>query len=126
MEIIPLRLSIFPQAILFGYGVSAWLILQTLVGHPRTPWAVKFHPRNPDILVSGCIGSFVIVWDWRNNEILAQTIIMQNVIISSLDWHPSFDSAAGLTLRKERILITCGTTVYIWNYSVVTASRSHA
>lgn len=86
---------------------------------------MKFHPRNPDILVSGCIGSFVIVWDWRNNEILAQTIIMQNVIISSLDWHPSFVRMPDLTLRKELILITCGTTVYIWNYSVATIVRSH-
>lgn len=82
-------------------------VIRTLVGHPRTPWAVKFHPRNPNILVSGCIGSVVIVWDWKNNEILAQTVIMRNVIISSLDWHPV----------EELILIACGTTVFIWDYS---------
>lgn len=73
----------------FSAFVLKWAITnQTLVGHPRTPWAVKFHPRNPDILVSGCIGSTVIVWDWKKSEAIAYTQIMQNVMISSLDWHP--------------------------------------
>ncbi|KAK8811257.1 hypothetical protein WA538_005416 [Blastocystis sp. DL] len=81
-------------------------VLRTLIGHPRTPWAVKFHPRNPNLLVSGCIGSTVIVWDWKKSEAIAYTQIMQNVMISSLDWHP----------KEEVILITCGTTVYMWDY----------
>lgn len=29
---------------------------QTLVGHPRTPWSVKFHPTNPRYVASGCLG----------------------------------------------------------------------
>lgn len=94
-------------------------IVQTLIGHPRTPWAVRFHPRNPDILVSGCIGSVVIVWDWKKNEILANTIIMPNVMVTSLDWHPTYFSSQKLILREESILIACGTTVYIWNYEVI-------
>lgn len=31
-------------------------ILQTLVGHPRTPWSVKFHPTDPRYVASGCLG----------------------------------------------------------------------
>lgn len=38
--------------------------------------------------MSGCIGSTVIVWDWKKSEAIAYTQIMQNVMISSLDWHP--------------------------------------
>lgn len=29
---------------------------QTLVGHPRTPWSVKFHPTDPRYVASGCLG----------------------------------------------------------------------
>lgn len=25
-------------------------------GHPRTPWTVKYHPSDPNILASGCLG----------------------------------------------------------------------
>ena len=28
-------------------------------GHPRTPWTVKFHPSNADIVASGCLGGQV-------------------------------------------------------------------
>ena len=31
-------------------------VVSTLVGHPRTPWTVKFHPTDPDIVASGCLG----------------------------------------------------------------------
>lgn len=30
--------------------------VQTLVGHPRTPWSVKFHPTDPRYVASGCLG----------------------------------------------------------------------
>lgn len=63
---------------------------KTLIGHPRTPWSVRFHPRNPDLLASGCIGSNVIVWDWKKGEIIACTTFMENVTINSLDWHPRY------------------------------------
>lgn len=28
-------------------------------GHPRTPWTVKYHPSDPNIVASGCLGSQV-------------------------------------------------------------------
>ena len=40
-------------------------IVRTLFGHPRTPWTVKFHPNDPHILASGCLGFQVRVWDLR-------------------------------------------------------------
>jgi WD40 repeat protein len=30
--------------------------IRVFYGHPRTPWTIKYHPTNPDILVSGCLG----------------------------------------------------------------------
>ncbi|KAL7532437.1 hypothetical protein ACHAXR_004625, partial [Thalassiosira sp. AJA248-18] len=40
-------------------------LLRQLEGHPRTPWTVKYHPTNPRIVASGCLGFQVRVWDWN-------------------------------------------------------------
>ena len=37
--------------------------IQTLSGHPRTPWCIAFHPSSNQILASGCLGGQVRVWD---------------------------------------------------------------
>jgi WD40 repeat protein len=37
--------------------------LQTLKGHPRTPWCIEFHPAHAGIIASGCLGGQVRVWD---------------------------------------------------------------
>ena len=37
--------------------------IQTLTGHPRSPWCVTFHPSSNEILASGCLGGEVRVWD---------------------------------------------------------------
>mgnify|MGYP006924629722 FL=1 len=63
-----------------------------------------------------------MVWNWRKNETLAYTQIMQNVMISSLDWHPSYALEWFVTAREEVVLITCGTAVYIWDYIVSPSS----
>lgn len=37
--------------------------IRTLVGHPRTPWCIAFHPTSNQILASGCLGGEVRIWD---------------------------------------------------------------
>lgn len=34
-------------------------------GHPRTPWTVKYHPTNPNIVASGCLGYQVSYFHFR-------------------------------------------------------------
>lgn len=62
-----------------------------------------------------------MVWNWRKNEMLGYTQIMQNVMISSLDWHPTFACVSFFTIREDIVLITCGTAVYLWNYAVISS-----
>ena len=40
-------------------------LIRSLEGHPRTPWTVKYHPTQPNIVASGCLGFQVRVWDWN-------------------------------------------------------------
>ncbi|KAF0294395.1 Activating molecule in BECN1-regulated autophagy protein 1 [Amphibalanus amphitrite] len=48
--------------------VSSGALLNTLRGHPRSPWCVAFHPTNSQLIASGCLGGQVRVWDLHNEE----------------------------------------------------------
>lgn len=37
--------------------------VRTLVGHPRTPWCIAFHPICNELVASGCLGGQVRIWD---------------------------------------------------------------
>lgn len=37
--------------------------VKTLIGHPRTPWCIAFHPTSNQIVASGCLGGQVRIWD---------------------------------------------------------------
>jgi len=43
--------------------VSSGTLVKTLCGHRRTPWVVRFHPSNPNVLASGSLDNTVRVWD---------------------------------------------------------------
>ena len=66
---------------------STGRLLQSLDGHPRTPWTVKYHPTDARILASGCLGHQVRVWNWETKTCL-QMIRLECAIIS-LSFHPS-------------------------------------
>ena len=44
--------------------------INTLTGHPRTPWCIAFHPSKNQILASGCLGGQVRVWDLHVNNFI--------------------------------------------------------
>ena len=66
---------------------STGRLLQSLEGHPRTPWTIKYHPTDSRILASGCLGHQVRVWNWEAKACL-QMIRLECAIIS-LSFHPS-------------------------------------
>lgn len=41
-------------------------------GHPRTPWTIKYHPSNPNIVASGCLGFEVMIF-WIQGLFLGYT-----------------------------------------------------
>ncbi|KAK5645652.1 hypothetical protein RI129_004116 [Pyrocoelia pectoralis] len=79
--------------------------IKTLVGHPRTPWCIAFHPTCNELLASGCLGGQVRVWDlsggsevWTANS---------QTVIASIAFHPS-----------DRILVIATyNELYFWDWS---------
>ena len=39
--------------------VKTGKVIQTLEGHPRTPWCLAFHPTLKDVIASGCLAGEV-------------------------------------------------------------------
>jgi activator-of-BECN1-regulated-autophagy protein 1 len=80
-------------------------LLKSLEGHPRTPWTVKYHPTNVDIVASGCLGCQVRVWDWKEGTCL-RMIRLDHAIIS-LSFHPS----------GHVLAIASGSRLHFWDYN---------
>lgn len=81
-------------------------LLDTLEGHPKTPWCLAWHPSNREILASGCLAGEVRVWDLRSKACESWTS-EKGAIISSLDFHP-----------KERVLvIATANDLLFWDWS---------
>lgn len=81
-------------------------IKQQLIGHPRTPWSVKFHPNKPNILASGCLGSHVFVWDTNTGRRIRGAVAGAHVL--SLSFHPTGSVLA----------IACTEMLMLWDYSI--------
>ncbi|KAG7341737.1 WD40 repeat-containing protein [Nitzschia inconspicua] len=83
---------------------ASGILLQTLHGHPRTPWTVKYHPQYHHILASGCLGHQVRIWNYKKGQCL-QMIRLEFAIIS-LSFHPTAPILA----------VANGTRLHFWAY----------
>ncbi|XP_006816812.1 activating molecule in BECN1-regulated autophagy protein 1-like [Saccoglossus kowalevskii] len=79
--------------------------VQSLMGHPRTPWCVSFHPTSNEILASGCLGGEVRIWDlhggsesWTSDD---------ETVIASLAFHPT----------DQVLAIATDNRIYLWDWS---------
>ncbi|TFJ84124.1 hypothetical protein NSK_004597 [Nannochloropsis salina CCMP1776] len=82
-------------------------VLRVLVGHPRTPWTVKFHPRSPRLLASGCIGGQVRIWDAESGHCLHRAAL--DLPIISLSFHPD-------TAGTQILAIATFHSIWLWPY----------
>ena len=65
---------------------------------------MKFHPTDPDIVASGCLGFEARVWNCTTQICLRKAEFNRTII--SLSFHPSGD-----------IAVAAGTAIYLWDYS---------
>ncbi|XP_017769522.1 PREDICTED: uncharacterized protein LOC108557506 isoform X2 [Nicrophorus vespilloides] len=60
--------------------------IKTLVGHPRTPWCIAFHPSSNQIIGSGCLGGQVRIWDLSGGSEV--WTVESQTVIASIAFHP--------------------------------------
>lgn len=76
-----------------------------LEGHPRTPWTVRFHPTNPAIIATGCLGKEVIVWDHTRRECIRRHSFAGS--ISCVSFSPD----------GSQLAVTSGNNLMIWDWA---------
>lgn len=79
--------------------------IKTLVGHPRTPWCIAFHPSSNQIIASGCLGGQVRIWDLSGgSEVWSAG---SSAVIASIAFHPN-----------DRVLVIATyNEIYFWDWS---------
>jgi WD domain, G-beta repeat len=77
-----------------------------LDGHPRTPWTIRFHPKDPNILATGCLGSEVRIWDLSESRCIRRHTFLAS--ISCVSFSPD-----GLLLA-----VTSGRTLLLWEWTL--------
>ena len=79
--------------------------VRTLTGHRRTPWVVRYHPTDPNVLASGSLDHQVRVW----NATTAECVVCFDFAkpIASLAFHAEGDVLA----------VASGHKLYTYNYT---------
>mmetsp|Transcript_7806 Transcript_7806/g.18684 ORF Transcript_7806/g.18684 Transcript_7806/m.18684 type:complete len:729 (+) Transcript_7806:188-2374(+) len=78
---------------------------RTLTGHMRTPWVVRFHPRNERLLASGSLDHQVRLWDLATGESINHWDFGRP--IASLAFHSEGNILA----------VASGHKLYIWEHN---------
>lgn len=79
--------------------------VDTLRGHPRTPWCLTFHPSSNQLLASGCLGGQVRVWNLKTGDSEVYTP-PDKAVIASLAFHPT----------DHVLLIATCNKLYFWSW----------
>lgn len=83
---------------------NSGVVFRVFKGHPRTPWTVKYHPIDSNVVASGCLGHEVRIWDIARG-VCVNLIRLDNSVIS-LSFHP----------HGELIAISCGSVLTVWEW----------
>ena len=83
-------------------------VIKSLEYHQRTPWAIAVHPRNSNIMASGCLNGAVCIW--INDKLFSATQCDNHrIIIMSLTFKTSSSG-------KDLLIISSGNYIYSWEY----------
>ncbi|EKX36884.1 hypothetical protein GUITHDRAFT_48381, partial [Guillardia theta CCMP2712] len=81
--------------------------IAVLEGHTRTPWTLRFHRLQSNLLVSGCLNGDLKVWDIHTQTCL-RFASLGTERVTSVAFHP----------EKFLIAASCGRELFFWDISV--------
>ncbi|KAL1199653.1 Protein Mut11 [Cardamine amara subsp. amara] len=79
--------------------------LKVLNGHRRTPWVVRFHPHNSEIVASGSLDLEVRLWNTKSGECIKSHEFYRP--IASIAFHA----------EGELLAVASGHKLHMWHYN---------
>ncbi|KAL1528952.1 hypothetical protein AB1Y20_010274 [Prymnesium parvum] len=86
------------------FSCSSWRLLCTLRGHDRTPWTVKFHPKQRRYLASGSLDQSVRIWDLHTRQCIRRQHF--DFVVSCIAFHST----------GELVAVTAGKRTFLWQW----------
>jgi hypothetical protein len=80
------------------FRCATWSLLTTLRGHRRTPWTIKFHPIDRNILASGSLDETVRIWDLISERCMRT--LEFDFVVSCIAFHSSGELLAVTSGRR--------------------------
>lgn len=80
------------------FRCSTWEIVCTLRGHRRTPWTVKFHPLDRNVLASGSLDESVRIWDLTTERCVRT--LQFDFVVSCIAFHSTGELLAVTSGRR--------------------------
>ena len=77
---------------------ATWGLVCTLKGHRRTPWSIKFHPRDRKVLASGSLDESVRIWDLDTEKCVR--VLNFDFVVSCIAFHSTGELLAVTSGRK--------------------------
>lgn len=86
--------------------------IRVFLGHPRTPWTVKFHPLDSNIIASGCLGGEIRIWNIQLNQCIAKQ--KYDLSIITIAFHPN----------GQYLMVSSGSKCHVWDW-IANLSKEH-
>ena len=80
------------------FHCSTWALMCTLRGHRRTPWTIKFHPHDRNVLASGSLDETVRVWDIASEQCVRT--LEFDFVVSCIAFHSTGELLAVTSGRR--------------------------
>lgn len=93
------------------FTVNTLKLMHEFKGHPRTPWCLKYNPQNSNILVSGCLGHQIRVWNITTGNCDGVLNLSDSIISLSFNF------------SGEILAISHGKNISFWNFKDNYTSR---
>ncbi|KAF6777417.1 hypothetical protein AHF37_03053 [Paragonimus kellicotti] len=105
------------------YCVSTGRLLSKCVGHERSPWTLAFHPSQPYLLASGCLGGSIRLWNLESLATTDPAIIHQVYNLKSTKFWTHAGAIASLAFHPIHPILIAAWTQEVVFYDWVSGRK---
>ncbi|KAA3674772.1 activating molecule in BECN1-regulated autophagy protein 1 [Paragonimus westermani] len=105
------------------YCASTGRLLSRCVGHERSPWTLAFHPSQPYLLASGCLGGSIRLWNLESLATVDPAIIHQVYNLKSTKFWTHAGAIASLAFHPVHPILIAAWTQEVVFYDWVSGRK---